>query len=206
MPRLFALLLIALLPACALEADFVEVRAPQSSTAAAPIAGAERVRLAVEARDNRTIRDRVSNKINGYGMEMAPIHATNDVIAEARGAIVRDLEARGFTIPGGDGRLELEFMRIYSRFVVGFWSGSAQAEIAVNVRVLGPDGRLVFARPFTVEGVNAGIALASGENAKIALEAALGRMVQTINDDPEFQRALTSLAPAAPARRPRVGA
>jgi uncharacterized lipoprotein len=208
MARILALLAIALLPACALTPDYVEVRGP-TTIAAAPMPGAERVNLAVELRDNRHVRDRVSNKVNGYGMEMAPIIATNDVLHDAREAITAHLRARGFSFGGTDGRLELEFTRFFSRFVVGFWSGTASAEIVLNVRLLGPDGRLVFARSYNAEGLNPGIQLATGENARIALEAALARLVQQVGDDEELQRAMVGLAPAptvAPARRGRLGA
>jgi uncharacterized lipoprotein len=208
MSRFLALLAIAWLPACALTPDYIEVRAP-AVTAAASLPAAERVNLTVEVRDNRQIRDRVSNKINGYGMEMAPIIATNDVLDEAREAITAHLRGRGFSFGGTDGRLELEFTRFYSRFIVGFWSGTATAEIVLNVRLLAPDGRIVFARSYNAEGLNTGIQLATGENARIALEAALARLVRQVGDDEELHRAMAGLAPPparSPIRRGRVGA
>ena len=211
MHRLAALLLALLLPACALQPDYIEVRAPAPQVST-PVPGAERVRLAVETRDNRPFRDRVSNKINGYGMEMAPIVATNDVIVETREAISADLRGRGFQFNGNDGRLELEFSRFYSRFQTGFWSGSANAEISLNFRALAPDGRIVFSRVFNAEAVLPGVGLANGSNAKLALDMALARLVRMVGDDQDLLRALAGLAPAPaptpdpePVRRRRVG-
>lgn len=195
---LFALLFLS---ACALEPDYIEVRAP-APAATAPLAGAERVSLAVEVRDNRQIRDRVSNKINAYGMEMAPIFATNDVLAEAREAIVIDLRSRGFSFDGADARLEMEFTRFYGRFITGFWSGTASGEIILNLRVVAPDGRLIFARSYNAEGLIPRIQLASGENARTALDAALARLVRMVGDDQELLRTLLSMAPP---QRGRVG-
>jgi uncharacterized lipoprotein len=209
MRRILALLAITLLPACALTTDYIEVRAP-APVSATPVPGAERVNVSLAVRDSRQIRDRVSNKINGYGMEMAPIIATNDVLAEAQEAITTDLRGRGFRFGGTDGRLELEFTRFFSRFQWGFWSGTANAEILMNLRLLAPDGRLVHASSYNAQGVIPGIQLAGGDNARLALEAALARLIQLVGDDQELQRAITTLAPAptppAPARRGRVGA
>jgi hypothetical protein len=62
-----------------LTTDNIEV--PYRSLAARPpTPGASGITIAVKASDERTTyRDRVSSKKNGYGMEMAPIVATNDV-------------------------------------------------------------------------------------------------------------------------------
>jgi uncharacterized lipoprotein len=190
--RRLALLLALLLPACALQPDHIEVRhQPQVMPAAMP--GAELIALSVVTQDNRQIRDRVGNKVNGYGMEMAPIIATNDVVAELRQAIVRELEARGFRTNGTDGRVEIEVLRFLNRFLVGFWTGTAQGELTANVRVLSPGGQILFTKNYTVEAQNPGIMLASGENAQIALEEGLRRLVRAIGDDQDLLRVLGAL-------------
>ena len=200
------MLVLALLPlaGCALETDYIQVRhTPVAGVQ--PIPGAERVGLQVETRDARTAnRERVSVKKNGYGMEMAPIVATNDVIAEVRQAVTGELEARGFRIGGPDGRVEVEVLRFFSEFRAGFWSGVAAADLQANVRVLDPAGRIAFTRTYNAEGLNPSIQIASGENARVALEAGLQRLVRAIGDDPDLTRALLALQPApAPADRRR---
>lgn len=208
MRRLLTLLALLPLAACALDPDYINVRhTPVPGVQAIP--GAERIGLQVDARDGRTAnRERVSVKKNGYGMEMAPIIALNDVIAETRQAVTGELEARGFRIGGPDGRVEVEVLRFHSEFRTGVWSGVAAADLQVNVKVTDAAGRIVFARTFTAEGLNPGIQLASGENARVALEAGLQRLIRQIGDDTELLRALLTLAPApvpaAPAatRRP----
>ncbi len=187
---------IALFPACALQPDYIEVR-HQPVPGVEAIRGAERVGVSVEARDARpNNRDRVSVKKNGYGMEMAPIVALNDVIVETRQAVIGELQARGFQVGGQDARLEIEVLRFFSEFRTGFWAGSAAAELSVNVRVLDSSGRITFARTFTAEGINPDIQLASGSNAQIALETGLQRLIRAIGDDAELARALLALAPA----------
>jgi uncharacterized lipoprotein len=201
MRRLVVLLALVPLAACALETDYIEVR-HRAVPGVQAVPGADRVAIQVETRDARTAnRDRVSVKKNGYGMEMAPIVATNDVIAEIQEAIVKELRARGFQVGGGDGRLDVEVLRFHSEFRSGFWSGTAAADMMANVRIVDPAGRIVFARTYNAEGVNPNIQLASGENARVALEAGLQRLVRNIGDDPDLMRALLALSPpAAPAR------
>ena len=86
-------------------------------------------------------------------------------------------------------------IRFFNEFRAGFWSGVAAADVSANVRVVDAAGRIVFTRTYTAEGLNPDIQLASGENARIALEAGLQRLVRQIGDDAELMRALTALAP-----------
>lgn len=203
MRRLLPVLAALLLSACALETDHIEVR-HRSVPGVEAISGAERVGITVETRDARPAnRERVSVKKNGYGMEMAPIIATNDVIAETRDAIIGELRARGFQIGGTDGRVEVEVLRFFSEFRAGFWSGVAAADMQANVRVLDPSGRITFTRTYMADGLNPNIQIASGENARIALEAGLQRLIRRIGDDPDLSRALVALAPAVRPVSPR---
>lgn len=207
MPRWRAVLLIVgLTTGCALQPDYIEVRRTPR-VGISPMAGAEAVNVSVEARDGRQIRDRVSNKVNGYGMEMAPIIATNDILAEVRSAVVDELRGRGFQIGGLHGAVDIELLRFYSRFQVGFFTGAAAAEVSANVRVTAPGGRIVYARTYSADGINPDLLLASGENARIALVAGLDRLIRQIGEDTAFLQALTSLAPVpeapAPAQRGR---
>ena len=96
-------------------------------------------------------------------------------------------------------------LRFHSEFRAGFWSGAAVADLQVNVKVTDPTGRIVFTRTFTAEGVNPGIQLASGENARVALEAGLQRLIRQIGDDGDLTRALVTLAPPQALPTPSAG-
>jgi len=192
--------LAVVLAGCALQPDYVEVR-PQPPALSSDLSSASRASFSIQTRDNRHVRDRVSNKVNGYGMDMAPIIATNDVLADTRRVISDALERRGFGTSSTDGTMEIEFTRVFARFVVGFWSGTAAAEATANVTVTSRAGAIVFTRSFRGEANNPDILLATGENARIALDQALSRLVEQIVNDRDLVRALQGLAPREPARR-----
>ena len=205
MRRLLTVLASALLlatTACALVEDPVEIRYGALRTAAT-VAGSDNVRVTVGARDQRTqYRDRVSVKKNGYGMEMARIFATNDIVAETERAVAAELVARGFREPGPDARLELDLLRFYSDFKIGFFAGGAEAEVVIAARVLGRDGRPAYARTYSGQNTVQPILLADGSNARLALEGALQRAVQSMMDDPALIGALLAQAPPPPSAEP----
>lgn len=204
MRRLCAIVpLLALLVAgCALTEDSIEVRYG-AVRGTAPVAGASAVAITVAGRDGRTQhRDRVSVKKNGYGMEMARIVASNDVVRETERAIAGELTARGFREPGDDARIEVEVIRFYNDFKIGFWSGAAEAEIIAQIRVTGRDGAIAYTRTYSMQHRVEPVFLANGENAALALQGALQRLVQSVMDDPALIAALVARAPG-PARRGR---
>jgi uncharacterized lipoprotein len=197
-----ALFALIVFPACALEQDFIEVRHVASVTPAS-VVGAAGISVAVVVRDERiTNRDRVSVKKNGYGMEMASIVATNDVVAEVRRAVEATLQGMGFqTGVPRDGVTQVEVHRIWNDFKVGFWSGQAVSEVSATLTVRGNDGRVAFTRMYTGETTVPGVMLASGENARLSLEQALDRLGQRIATDTELARALLSLGPSGASSR-----
>jgi uncharacterized lipoprotein len=180
----------------------VEIRYGAPAAAAA-VQGASRVGVAVAAMDARaTNRDRISVKKNGYGMEMARIVAANDVVAEVERGVAAELAARGFRTDGADARLELEVLRIYNDFKVGFWSGSAEGEAMLNARVLSRDGQVVYAKTYTARFVNQPIMVMLGDNARLAIEGAIRQLVQDMMRDQALMAALASQAPTQPATVP----
>ncbi|MBW8270747.1 YajG family lipoprotein [Caldovatus aquaticus] len=208
--RMLALLaLLCGVAGCALTTDEIAVEYGAPRATPAPVPGASEVSVAVAARDARTAyRDRVSTKRNGYGMEMAPIVATNDVIAETARAIAAELAARGFAPGGRDARVEIDVLRFYNDFKPGFWAGSATAELLVNLRVLDRAGRVVFLKTYHAEGHVPALVIYSGENARTALVEGLRNLVHQVADNPALIAALTAQAPPAaeppppPRRRP----
>ena len=72
--------LAATLTACATTEEIVPI--PYAPAEAAAVPGAESIQVTVVAVDARTThRQRISTKINGYGMEMAPIRSKEEVAA-----------------------------------------------------------------------------------------------------------------------------
>ena len=181
----FALLAAAFLSGCAFTKDYVALSyAPQPDVS--KIQGAEAVMINVEVSDLRSTKDRVSVKKNGYGMEMAPIIATNDVVALLKTAIQAELSSRGFNCEGKDVTVVAGLSKFYSDFKMGFFSGSAAAEVALNVQIKNADGSIAFSNIVTGQGANPSLQIMSGENAKIALDAALKDAMSKLMADQNF--------------------
>jgi uncharacterized lipoprotein len=183
---------------CALTEDHIEI-AYASTTPRAVVKGAEGVNVEVRVVDGRGAsaddrrpngESKVSAKKNGYGMEMAAILATNDVPAVLKSAIASELSGRGFRIGAGSIVVSVELGRFWNDFKIGFLTGDASAELTMNVQVKRRDGSVAFIKLVTAQGENPGIGLASGDNAKVALDAALGSAVRKLVSDAGFISAL----------------
>jgi len=191
--------------ACALSEDKVAIDyiAPDGVET---VPGAAAVTLEVKGADERAqYRDRVSTKKNGYGMEMARIIATNDVVDLVRSGVEQGLRAEGFTIGSSGLTVSIELQNFYNNFKAGLASGLAVAEVAFALKVRNASGALLYSKFYSATGTVDGIMLASGANAKAALEKATSMAVKTVMDDKALQDALIATAkpkPKAGARRP----
>lgn len=203
MRRCVVLALAVILPACALTEDVIEVR-PQGLSPPPSVLGAEAVAVSVSGQDERTSnRNRVSVKKNGYGMEMASIIASNDVVIEVARTVETTLQGMGFrTDQDRDGAVTVELLRMWNDFKIGFWSGQAVAELNATLIVRGRDGRVVYTRTYGVEATVPGILLASGGNAQLALSQALDRLAERVGTDRGLAEALLGLASSAAPARP----
>jgi uncharacterized lipoprotein len=180
---------------CALTEDTVRL-SYQPRGAAGQVGAAQAVTVAVVVRDERRgkERDRVSCKKNGYGMEMAAIRSENDVPGLVQGAVQSELSRRGFRAGAGGVTVVVEVHRLYNDFKIGFFSGDADAEADLEVRVY-PAGA-TEGTPALYEGraegagQNPNVQLSSGENAKVALEAALSEAVWRLFANQRFIAAL----------------
>ena len=173
---------------CALTKDYVSLQyMPDPSPTR--VEGAEKAQVTVSTVDSRTVKDRVSSKKNGYGMEMAPIIATNDIPALFQQALETELEHLGFK-KGPGANLICDVTKFYNDFKIGFWAGDAAADVMINLQVKDPQGQLLYAKSFSAEGRKENIQLAGGKNAKAALEAGLAEVVQKAVRDPELSAAL----------------
>ena len=197
MKKLFSLFLVAasaaLMTGCALTKDSVTLAyVPQANVA--KIVGADTVSVRVDVTDVRTVKNKVSAKKNGYGMEMAAIIAKEDVAETLKKAVEVELANRGFRLSGGGIAVAAELSKFYSDFKVGFWSGSAVAEVTMNVQVKKADGSIGFSKLVTGNGGKENLQLATGSNAKVALDAALRDAVSKLFSDAKFLDTLVKAA------------
>ena len=185
-----ALLLCTLTAGCALTTDTVDL-AYTSTTAATPIPGAERVTVAVQVMDGRTgNRQQVSSKKNGYGMEMAPILSGRAVSDLVRDAITTELKHEGFQVGAGAVSVTADIVKFHNDFKMGFFSGDAVAEVSLAIQVQDGSGHILYTRTLSAEGTEGGVQLATGPNAKKALEKALPAVMVRLVSDQAFTRAL----------------
>jgi uncharacterized lipoprotein len=194
-----AVLAAGLLSACALSEDKVPVDYIPN-TGVAPVAGAQMVSLTVTGADQRSqYTDRISTKKNGYGMEMARIVATNDVVEVVRGGVERELKAQGYAIGPNGLSVTVELQNFYNNFRVGLMTGGAVADVAIAIKVRNAAGTLVYSQLYDASSTD-DVFMASGTNAKASLEKALTMTTMKIVQDGALQAALLSNRPATPVR------
>ena len=169
---------------CALTKDYV-VLSYDPQVNVEKIKGAESIKLKVEISDVRIIKDKVSNKINSYGMEMAPIIASNDPIGLIKKAMETELKNRGFNLTEGSVLVFGELNRYYNSFGTGFWSGKAVGEVVMNIQVKTQDNKIIFSKSFAGE-FKEKVQLASGKNAKYTLDNALKDTMSKLFSDASF--------------------
>jgi len=182
---------VASLSGCALTTEQVELNYTQQA-GVSRIAGAETVSVNVQVTDQRLDKSKISSKKNGYGMEMAPITAAEDVAVTVRKAIEKELQARGFK-PGSDAalvRIAADITRFYNDHKIGFFAGDAVADLNLSVIVKSNSGALLYSKQIIAQGMEKNTQLASGNNAKIALERALENGMKTLFEDRSFVSAL----------------
>jgi uncharacterized lipoprotein YajG len=184
-----ALLSLIIGSSCALTEEHINVGYVPESTVTT-ISGAQRAVVRVEVDDERGTKSHVGHKINGYGMEMAEIVADNDLPQTIKSAVESELRDRGFSL-GSDGSLvAITLGKFENRFEMGFFSGTAIGEISMSVTVKRSGGAIAYTRNIHAEGVNSGVQLATGENTRIALEAALKNAVDQLFQDSSFVQSL----------------
>jgi uncharacterized lipoprotein YajG len=181
---------------CATQEDVVAV--PYSARGGPAVGNGIAVLVTVE--DARTEdRTRISNKINGYGMEMAAIRADRPVTDIVRDALQTELRARGFRIGPGGPQAKLAVQRFYAGFKTKVWTMDAVADVKLHVRVASAADRALYERQIDVEGKQGDAFISSGSNAAIGLGDGMTKAFAMLFDDPAFVAALTQAAPAASA-------
>jgi uncharacterized lipoprotein YajG len=192
--KLITPFLLALMTfACALTEDTIDIRYNGRANITV-VDGADDVSVAVKGEDKRTVyKDRVGAKKNGYGMEMAAIKSKREVAEIFVKAMEMELENLGFKVVEGDGatkNMNIEVVRFYNDFKMGFFAGDAVADGLINVKVMSLSGDILFSKTFEGGAINENIQLATGDNAKEALESALTDIMAKTVQDVELHKAL----------------
>jgi uncharacterized lipoprotein len=193
---------VASLSGCALTTEQIALNYTQQA-GVSKVAGAENVSVNVQVSDQRLDKSKVSSKKNGYGMEMAPITAAEEVSATVRKAIEKEIQARGFQL-GADAALvkvAADVTRFYNDHKIGFFAGDAVADLNMSVTVKAKDGGLLFSKQIVAQGMEKNTQLASGNNAKIALERALEGGLTMLFEDQAFLSALMASSGSRSASR-----
>lgn len=136
------------------------------------------------------MRDKVCYKKNAYGMELGEIISNNDVVELVRNSINTELTNRGFIVNGGDIAINIELIKFFNDFKTGFFAGDASAEVLMGSQVIQSNGNIIYNKTITGNYVEHNIQLATGNNAKLALEGALKDAVSKLVNDSDFIMAL----------------
>ena len=184
-------LAVASLSGCALTTEQIGIGYTRQANVS-PIAGADAVSVSVQVTDQRLEKSKVSSKKNGFGMEMAPITAAEDVAATVRKAMEEELRARGFRLGTDAASVDIaaDVTRFYNDHKMGFFAGDAVADLNMSVTVKSRRGQQLFSKQIIAQGQEANTQLATGNNARIALERALQNGMKMLFDDPAFIAAL----------------
>lgn len=187
----------ALLSGCALTTDRIEIQYKQQQ-GVAQIPGAGNVPVSVQVNDQRQDKSKVSSKKNGFGMEMAPILAAEDVSITIRRAIEQELRARGFRVESDAALIQIaaDLTRFYNDHKVGFFAGDAVADLNLSITVRSKQGNVLYARQIVAQGIEPNTQLMTGENARRALDRALENGIKYLFEDPAFLSALQMAKPA----------
>jgi uncharacterized lipoprotein YajG len=186
---IFILLFLMFLSGCALTKEHITLDyIPQSNVES--ISGSEKVNIKLNVTDVRTMRDKVSYKKNAYGMELGEIISDSDVIELISKSIKTELQNRGFKVDASDIDVNIELIKFYNDFKSGFFAGDASAEIIMGVQVKQKNNNIPYNKTITGTYVEQDIQLASGNNAKKALDGALKDAIPKLMNDQKFIIAL----------------
>lgn len=189
--RLLAIVaLAATVTACATTEETVPVGYVPAPASAQP--GAEAIQVTVTAVDARTTnRARISTKINGYGMEMAPIRAQGEVADIVRDALSAEFKQRGYKLATGGPKVEAKVTTFYSQYGVGILAGKAIAKVDLTVTVTSPSGVEAYSRVLNGKAEKS-VQIFNGKNAAATLSAALADDFKTLFADEAFIKALSA--------------
>jgi hypothetical protein len=150
--------------------------------------------------DQRSIRNRCGMQKNGYNMDTASAICHEDPNAWIAGLLADALRRSGFTVLDGDAprrpgalRLGGDLLKIYVEPVIGFWSGSLEADVSVRLRASSQTG-LDAERTFFVKGWRGGqmfsVTKAFNDSidraTKVMLEEMVNAVIELMNQYPQL--------------------
>jgi uncharacterized lipoprotein YajG len=200
MKKIFCVaILLFLLSACAFTTDHIDLTYTQQSVVL-KVPDASNVAVSVQVIDQRLERsNRVGSKTNVYGRELAPIIANEDVTVTIRRAIESELQSRGFTIGNETSVVLLADLRKFwnkhkwdTRFI------DAVADLDMRISVKNKNGTVLYYRNLYVQGFETHNQIANGNNARLALQDALGNGMKALFEDKTFIAALIDAAKKNP--------
>lgn len=184
------LALSALLAGCAFSEDTPEIK--YAPSAASPIAQAQPVGITVI--DGRIAdRNRISTKINGYGMEAAAIRPANDIVDVVRQALKTEFEQRGFPVDAGGRIVRVTVSRFYNQFHIALFK-DAKGDVDLAVTVTDPNGSQLYSQHYAGRSSLTAV-LANGSNAAESVATALRDAISKMFADPSFVASVTVLLP-----------
>jgi uncharacterized lipoprotein YajG len=150
--KLILLAVVFFVSGCATTSESISV-GYQPSQNVQQVAGAAASPQLVIVTDARATTDRVSSKSNMYGMEMAAIATTEEVPTIIRSALEGELKNRGYSLVTTNGVVvACEIFDFSNKFQTGFWSGTAIANVRLNMKVKSAEGNYIFAEMVRGEG------------------------------------------------------
>jgi uncharacterized lipoprotein len=184
-----AVLLALGMGGCAFTPEKIDIAyAPTVGATAVP--GADKIKLDVSVNDVRTNKERVGSKSNGYGAELAPISTNQDIVVLVHDALQNELAMRGYQVGSGDVHVICSIFDFANKFRTGFWSGTAEGSVRLQVKIRNEAGNTLFDEIITGQGTEEHIQVAAGRNAKPALEKALHDAMVTLMARQDFHQAL----------------
>lgn len=82
---------------------------------------------------------------------------------------------------------------LFSILKSGFWAGDAVTDLTMSVHAQSDPGTILYSCNLIVQGIEENIQLATGSNAKLALDRALQKGVRMLFDDEQFLAALLNV-------------
>ncbi|MBL8915622.1 MAG: hypothetical protein JNM17_33295 [Archangium sp.] len=167
--------------------------------AAAPERGAERVELKLEVADLRPEpTDVVARKVNGFGMQLAPISSDVPVVDVLKQAAVSAITARGYRVgTAGALVLTLELLVFSHAFIPGFWSAKSEATLIFLATLRDASGKELL-RKVMSDAFHHQVQLAVGDNVVKAYEGVLVQSLERLVTLEAFRTALTGSAAPPP--------
>lgn len=181
---------------CAFTTETIHIEYP-APVSVEKVKGAESIKVTVEIKDLRSNPSReVAKKINGFGMETAPIFNDEDVQLLLKRSVETELRARGYNLEAGKVPLHIELLTFLHRYNTGFFSGDSRAEVSFVVRVKDAQGKELYSDTL-MDAFQHAAGVFGGGNVKQAYEQALPGAIRKLMGKAEFHAALAKAAEGA---------